>query len=179
MALILLRHTTPDIAEGICYGQTDLDVVDTFESEAKVALAALPPFQQIISSPLLRCRKLADFVAGRSGLSVQTDERLMEMNFGRWEGQSWSDIPRAEIDAWAGDFIHARPHGGESVAILRRRVHRALSDIVRTEKQSLVVTHSGVMRAALSKGDGFADFDAKIDFGGHVTISDLEGVIYE
>ena len=179
MALILLRHTTPDIAEGICYGQTDLNVVATFEREAENALAALPPFQQITSSPLVRCRKLADFIAGRTGLSVQTDERLMEMDFGRWEGQAWSDIPRSEIDAWARDFIHARPHGGESVAMLRQRVHRALSDIVRTEKPSLVVTHSGVVRAALSKGDGFADFDAKIDFGGHVTISDVEGVTHE
>ncbi|MEM7493959.1 MAG: alpha-ribazole phosphatase [Pseudomonadota bacterium] len=179
MALILLRHTTPDIDEGVCYGQTDLDVLATFEREAENALAALPPFQQIISSPLVRCRKLAEFIADRTGLSVQRDERLMEMNFGNWEGQPWSDIPRAEIDAWASDFIHASPHGGESVAMLRRRVHRALSDIARTEKPSLVVTHSGVMRAALSKGDGFADFEAKIDFGGHVTISDVEGVTHE
>jgi len=33
MEIYLIRHTTPDVAKGICYGQTDLDVANTFEEE--------------------------------------------------------------------------------------------------------------------------------------------------
>ena len=35
MLIHLIRHTTPDIETGICYGQTDLDVSDSFEKEKK------------------------------------------------------------------------------------------------------------------------------------------------
>ena len=49
------------------------------------------------------------------------------MDFGRWEGLPWSAVPRAELDAWAADLMHARPHGGESVAMLLARTRRALA----------------------------------------------------
>ncbi|MEM1086466.1 MAG: alpha-ribazole phosphatase family protein [Pseudomonadota bacterium] len=173
MALILLRHTTPDIEAGVCYGRTDLDVKASFQQEAVTAFDALPRFEHIITSPLQRCRKLADFIAKIVQRPVKVDTRVIEMDFGRWEGMAWSDIPRHEIDAWANDFLYACPHGGESVAMLRDRTCEALRDISGENKPTLIVTHSGVIRAALAKGDRSEDFNASIDFGGHVTISDL------
>lgn len=173
MALILLRHTTPQVAEGICYGQTDLRLADSFEHEAQVALNALPKFDAIVTSPLTRCRLLADFITLRVSLCVTEDARLMEMDFGAWEGVAWNDIPRAEIDAWAEDVLHARPHGGESVAMLRDRSLKALADWQARYERPLIVTHAGVIKAALSKGDTAQDFTAKIDFGAHTTISSL------
>jgi alpha-ribazole phosphatase len=73
MALILLRHTTPRVSPGTCYGRTDLDVADSFEAEAETALAALPRFDRIISSPLVRCHKLAGFISEQAGLPVIRD----------------------------------------------------------------------------------------------------------
>ncbi|MEL7454686.1 MAG: histidine phosphatase family protein, partial [Pseudomonadota bacterium] len=126
MGLILLRHTTPDVAPGTCYGRTDLDVAVQFHAEAAEAAAALPKFQRIVTSPLIRCRKLAAFIAEMTGLDICEEPRVQEMNFGDWEGCLWSDIPRPQLDAWAADFLNARPHGGESVAIFRVRVGEAL-----------------------------------------------------
>ena len=179
MALILLRHTTPDVEPGTCYGQTDLDVTATFEAEANATFLALPRFERIVTSPLIRCRKLAEFVAGRSRVTVEADRRLLEMDFGSWEGRPWSGIPRAEIDAWAADFFHARPHGGESVAILRARTRDALKDWSRKGEPTLIVTHSGVIRAALATGDTAEDFNTQIDFGDFVTMSDAQGGPHE
>ncbi|MEO0548311.1 MAG: alpha-ribazole phosphatase [Pseudomonadota bacterium] len=173
MALILLRHTTPQVAEGICYGQTDLPLADHYESEVQVALEALPDFNAIITSPLTRCKTLAEFIGLQTGLAVNPDTRLMEMDFGTWEGVAWDDIPRSEIDAWAEDFLHARPHGGESVAMLRDRSVKALTNWQTRYERPLIVTHSGVIKVALSKGDTAQDFNAKIDFGAFVTISSL------
>ena len=34
MEIYLVRHTTPDVAKGICYGQADIDVTATFLAEA-------------------------------------------------------------------------------------------------------------------------------------------------
>ena len=175
MGLILLRHTTPDVTSGTCYGQTDLGVASSFPEEAETAFSKLPPFESIISSPLTRCRKLAEFIASKTQLSIQIDRRLIEMDFGSWEGRAWSDIHRAEIDEWADDVLHARPHGGESVAMLRDRTLEALKDILKRKIPTLVVTHSGVIKAALAKSDQAETFNTQIDFGGHVTISDLQG----
>ncbi len=175
MALILLRHTTPMVAPGTCYGQTDLDVAATFETEAAKAFVALPPVHRpahrIVTSPLRRCRKLADFISQRSGLPVEDDPRLMEMDFGSWEDRPWTTIPKIEIDMWADDFFHACPHGGESVSMLSTRVREALHDWGTRETPTLIVTHAGVIRAALATGETADDFNTQIDFGSFVTIS--------
>lgn len=183
MALILLRHTTPMVAPGTCYGQTDLDVAATFETEAATILAKLPPLRRpahrIVTSPLIRCRKLGDFIGGQLGLSVDEDARLKEMDFGTWEGRPWAAIPKTQIDAWAEDFFHARPHGAESVSMLSTRVHEALADWRASDTPTLIVTHAGVIRAALATGETADDFNAQIDFGAFVTISSLQGNPHE
>jgi alpha-ribazole phosphatase len=179
MGLILLRHTTPAVEPGICYGQTDLAVADTFNAEATTVRDALPPYTRIVTSPLVRCSQLAHFIGGFASLPVETDPRLIEMDFGAWEGQAWSAIPRQELDAWAGDFLHARPHGGESVALLRARTLAALTDWCEVREPTLIVTHAGVIKAALATGDTAADFDMRIDFGGFVTMSGGQGVAHE
>lgn len=171
MALILLRHTQPDIAPGMCYGQTDLDVAASFGEDAARAKADLPPVSRIISSPLQRCRKLADFIAQSCALSVIDEPRLMEMDFGNWEGKAWSDIPRSEIDAWANDFFHARPHDGENVSALTARTWAAISDWRDETSNTLIVTHAGVIRAAHAQGETAEAFNFQIDFGQHVALS--------
>lgn len=175
MALILLRHTTPAVEPGVCYGQTDLDVASTFRDEAAVVASALPNVHHIVTSPLQRCRKLADVLSKMTGRTITEDCRIMEMDFGTWEERAWSDIPRDELDAWAADFLHARPHGGESVSMLRTRTLEALGQWHQNVGPVLIVTHAGVIKAALASGDTAADFATNIDFGGIVTISPPKG----
>ncbi|MEM9572553.1 MAG: alpha-ribazole phosphatase family protein [Pseudomonadota bacterium] len=170
MALVLLRHTTPNIAAGICYGQTDLDVAETFPSEAEQALEALPAIDHIVTSPLTRCRRLAEFVGARLKLPVEQDVRIGEMDFGAWEGQAWSAIPRGELDQWADDFYRARPHGGEAVEMLHARTVAAVEAWNQVGKTGLLVTHAGVIRAALAQGQSASDFQTAIDFGGFISI---------
>ena len=92
------------------------------------------------------------------------------MDFGRWEGLRWSDIPRREVRAWTLDFLHARPHGGESVAELRDRTREALSSYAGSGMQTLIVTHSGVIKAALAGGDTMESFRTPVAFGELVAV---------
>lgn len=170
MPVTLVRHTRPDVAADVCYGSTDLRLADSFAAEAADVTAALRHCEVLVSSPLLRCKLLADAIADCFGVPVQIDERLREMDFGRWEGRPWAEIPRVEIAMWSGDFLHARPHGGESVAMLRARTRDVLADYQSGEDHRVFVTHSGVIKAALAIGDTAADFDTQIDFGGIVQI---------
>ena len=170
--MILLRHTHPDVAPGTCYGRTDLDVSDSFDSEAARIIAELPAFELLVSSPAKRCRALAEFIAARRNLKVNIDDRVQEMNFGSWEGVPWSKIPRNEIDAWAQSFMEARPHGGESVSMVHRRTRDAMDYYRRLDLTTVIVTHAGFIKAALASGDTVSDFDTAVDFGCFIEVTE-------
>ena len=170
----MVRHTRPQVADGTCYGRTDLDVADGFEVAADQIIATLPAAAKIVTSPLQRCAKLAARISTAFGQTVTVDERFMEMDFGQWENRAWRDIPRAELDAWASDFYHARPHGGESVAMLDARVKAALSDLSTAPHPTLIVTHAGVVRAAAAKGITADSFQTQIEFGGILRLAEQE-----
>lgn len=172
MPLILVRHTRPAVAEGICYGMTDLSLAPTFEEEAARIIEALPPAERLVTSPLRRCRLLAERIGAARNLAPVIDARLREMDFGAWEGVPWASIPRAELDAWAADFLHARPHGGESVHMLRERTGAAIDDYRRSGLSHVVVTHAGVIKAARAHGGEPEGWRSSVDFGGMVRLPD-------
>jgi len=174
MALTLLRHTRPDVAPGTCYGASDVTLPASFAEDADAVAESLPPVDRIVTSPLLRCLRLAEHLAIRTGSALSVDRRLREMDFGHWEGRLWQDIPRAEIDAWAADFMQARPHGGESVAMLRARTREALAALRGLDGHSLIVTHAGVIKAALAVDLTAASHATTIGFGCFVTLIDEE-----
>ena len=78
----------------------------------------------------------------------QIDERLIEMNFGSWEGLRWNDVPRAELDAWAADVAGYAPPGGESPLTLQRRALDFVASL--TVPEAVIVTHAGVIRTLLA-----------------------------
>ena len=145
----LARHAQPLIAPGVCYGQLDVPAdVDATTACARELAKALPPGITVLCSPLQRCEQLAHVLIGlRADLAYKTDLRLMEMNFGQWEGQRWDDIGAAAIDAWVADFAHHQPGGGESVGKFMQRV-AAVWDETGSPAGTLWITHAGVIRAA-------------------------------
>lgn len=143
MQLYLIRHPQPEVAAGICYGSSDLALREPWSADA---VAQLLPFDaSFSSSPLRRC---TEFAAALSS-EVRIDSLLAEVNFGSWEMQAWSDIPREQIDAWAADLMGFAAHGGESVVQLRARVRQALGRLA--GKNCVWVTHAGVMRLAFAE----------------------------
>lgn len=158
MQLWLARHATPLVNEGTCYGALDLaaDPQATADAARRLA-AALPPGLPVRHSPLQRCTQLAQALhALRPDLAPLPDARLREMDFGAWEGHCWSDIGRAEIDAWTADFAHYRPGGGESVEVFLVRIAQAWNAHAASATPQLWITHAGVIRAAhlLAQGIG-------------------------
>lgn len=143
MQLYLIRHPVPDVAKGICYGRTDLPLLAPAVEAAERVCKHLPPDTPLFTSPLQRCRRLAEHLHG----SPRVDERLQEMNFGVWEMQPWAKIPRQEINRWATDPLDFAPTDGESVAQLQRRVLAFVADLLLESIESAVlVTHAGVIK---------------------------------
>ena len=78
--MILLRHTRPAVAEGMCYGRSDLALGPDFEAAAAAVLANLPEVRRVVSSPLGRCRRLAERIAATRRLPLAEDARLVEFD---------------------------------------------------------------------------------------------------
>lgn len=149
--LKLVRHTTPDIQPGLCYGQLDIGVRDSFAQEAERVAHWAGQAELILTSPLRRASQLADYLSARQGCPVISDARLMEMHFGDWEGRCWNDIPRDEMDAWAADILHYAPPNGESSRQLLHRLEGFIASLAALPQRHItVVAHAGSLRALLS-----------------------------
>ena len=53
MVIYLMRHTAVDVPQGVCYGQTDVPLKPTFETEATQTAANLQglSFDKVYTSP--------------------------------------------------------------------------------------------------------------------------------
>ncbi|WP_449065443.1 bifunctional RNase H/acid phosphatase [Planomonospora algeriensis] len=148
--LILLRHgETPLSVERRFSGLGDPELTANGAAQAEAAAARLsqPPYgvQVIVSSPLRRARATAEAVAVRTGLEVVVEEDLREVDFGDWEGHTFTEIQRRWPDglkAWLSDPAVAPP-GGESFETAARRVEAVRDGLVeRYEGRTvLVVSH--------------------------------------
>jgi len=149
MEIVLIRHTRPAVDDGVCYGRSDVDVCADFDAHVRDVRARLGDVADaaMFSSPLLRCRKLAEVLG-----IPRYDERLQELDFGDWELLPWSRIDRTEIDRWRADVVAFTPPGGESYGMLHRRAVAFLEEICAEGlERVLVVTHGGVIRALLAR----------------------------
>lgn len=161
MTLWLVRHAQPLIAAGICYGASDMPADTGLTTACATRLAAaLPPGITVHSSPLQRCAQLAQALCAlRPDLRMQQDERLREMDFGRWEGVRWDEIPRTAYDAWTANFATERFGGKESANELLQRVSAARADLQAAGRDAVWVTHAGVLRAMTVLNQGLTRFD--------------------
>lgn len=146
MEVHLIRHTTPAIQPGICYGRSDIPVDQTrFPAELEAIHAKLPNnITRWYSSPLQRCMVLAEALHP----TPTADERLMELDFGDWEKRPWEQVPRTELDPWMNDFVHAAPPKGESFAALHGRTEAFLETLFADPQPVVgIVTHAGNIRS--------------------------------
>lgn len=125
MALTIWRHPRPEGVAGRCIGAgTDAPVhwrrakrlARRIQAHARRHRLA----HEIVTSPLARCADVGAWLA-RWGWRHRIDARLLELDFGAWDGRRWDEIGAAALDAWTHDFLHHRPGGGESLAALLAR----------------------------------------------------------
>jgi len=149
MEIILIRHTTPDVPTGTCYGQTDVPLKESFAEEAAVTKAALDacgPIDHAYTSPLSRCTRLAVFCGYAD---AQRDARLMELNFGEWEMKPFDVITDPQLQIWFADHIHTPVTGGESFIQQCQRVSQFLDELrLQPWHRVAVFAHGGVLVAA-------------------------------
>jgi alpha-ribazole phosphatase len=147
-----VRHPAPLIQPGICYGRLDIPVHPDADIDGLACDPVFAGSAAVWTSPARRCRAPAERVAGALSIPLIADPRLLELDFGDWEGKPWDEVPRAELDRWAADPRAFQAPGGESGDELVARV----SDFfVGLSRDCAVVSHGGPLRvlSALLRGE--------------------------
>ncbi|MFJ3972458.1 bifunctional RNase H/acid phosphatase [Streptomyces parvus] len=150
--LVLLRHGETALTPEKRFsgsGGTDPELSAVGRGQAERAaehFAALGTVQEIVSSPLRRCRETAAAVAARLGLAVRIDEGLRETDFGAWEGLTFGEVRERygdDLTAWLASPDTAPTGGGESFAEVAERVAAARDRLVAryAGRTVLLVTH--------------------------------------
>ena len=159
--LLLIRHAEPDEdARGRCYGRLDVGLSPAGLAGAKRLAESLREveLEAVYVSPRLRAVQ----TAAAFGSSPTVDDRLRELDFGRLEGRTYDEIEREQPELfrrWMETPTQVHFPGGESYAELRDRVAATLADVVAAHEGLTValVSHGGVVRAALSVALGLPD----------------------
>ena len=149
MKLYVTRHgETEWNARDAISGVTDIALAPAGLEQAQALAeecAKAGDISRIIASPMQRAQMTAGIVAGRLGLTVQTDERLREWDYGSFEGKH-RDIPgfREAKAAWGCKM----PGGGESVFQIVQRSYNVIDDVKRLypDENVLLVCHGGICR---------------------------------
>ena len=157
MKIYLVRHGETDWNQaGLLQGQTDIDLNAQGFAQAEEAAERLRevPFEIAFCSPLIRARHTAETILGDRKISLTTDERLKELNFGPWEGVDIRTIKDASSQPFSNPGSYLPPEGAESFAQLYERsssfVQQVLLPLEGTYETVLVVAHGGVNRSILN-----------------------------
>lgn len=118
---------------------------------------------RIIASPLRRARDTAQTIADRLGLTVEFDDRLMELTVGEWEGRLYADVHLENPEAFKSPEWFFTAPGGETYEQVMARVSDWLSQQAAEPERRLVVVSHGIAGrllrgayAGLSRGDTLA-----------------------
>lgn len=166
--LAVLRHgPTAWNREARLQGRADIPITE----EARIALAQrrVPaPFGDwpVRCSPLTRCQQ----TAAALGLTASVDARLVEMDWGDYQGHTIDALRRAEGAAFRANErrgLDFKPPHGESPREVQARIAPLLRDIAETGRSTLAVTHRGVIRALYAWAAGWdmtGDPPNRLDF---------------
>ena len=154
--LVLLRHapTAWNKARRL-QGRADVPISETSRAELlqRRLPADLAAFHAL-SSPLRRCVETAELL----GLKPTIEPRLVEMDWGAYEGHTLADLHAKfgfELTANEARGLDFRPPDGESPRDVQARIDPLLAEIGAAARPTLAVTHRGVIRAVYARAVGW------------------------
>jgi broad specificity phosphatase PhoE len=159
-SLYLIRHGETDWnARRLLQGRRDIPLNAVGQGQAVVSGTCLkwllPDATTVdfIASPLGRTRQTMEIIRQQLGLDAadyRTDERLVEINFGEWEGLDWQQIAERQPERYQArqaDPLNFIPTDGENYPHVFERVGSLLNSL---QRDTVLVAHAGVLRSCLA-----------------------------
>jgi len=157
MALVILvRHgQTDENVSGRISGQGPVPLNTRGQEQARLAAEVLAPLgiTHLFSSPLVRARQTAEFLAERLQKSIEEIPDLREVGYGDWEGKTFNEMRTHPVAHQVfHDPINATFPNGENLLEVQQRGIRVIEWVRNTYPQGIVtvVSHGDVIRTALA-----------------------------
>ncbi len=152
MIIDLIRHGSP-IGGSMYRGHSiDHPLSEKGWEQMRHAVGDYNLWDQIITSPLIRCHDFAHELSKRHNIPRQVIDDLKEVSFGSWEGKTADEIERQEYLDFYHDPLNNRPEGSEPLEDFINRVVQSWKTLLREHhgKHLLIVAHAGVIRAIIA-----------------------------
>ena len=157
MIVYFIRHGETDFNKRcLIQGMSDIPLNDKGIQQAGIAAEWFEKqnitFDRVFASPLVRARKTAAIVSGRTFEEVQPDARIREMDFGVDEGKPYSLIK----DLFDAPESYIPPEGAESIEELQTRAQKflnMLSEMAASDESVhtvLAASHGAALRGIMS-----------------------------
>ncbi len=162
LRLVLVRHgAVPSNARLGLVGRTDEELTPEGVRQAEALASALGGIEPsaVVSSPLARCVETGRRIAEVAGLALATDRRLIEQDYGDWEGLTRDEVvglgpqDAERMEAWWHDPTTAPP-GGESLEDVARRAGELVEELHRRRQGDgpvVLVSHVGPIKSLISR----------------------------
>lgn len=151
MDIILIRHG--ETFDNVKMQFSTKDVVLTDRGRKQIEnikpIVDTLSFDRVYVSPLKRAIETMKIL----GLEGEGEERIREVDFGLFEGNTYEDLKvkfPEEVKLWSNDFMNYIVPEGESIKLAYERVTPFLGELVKKKENALLVCHDGVIRIALS-----------------------------
>jgi broad specificity phosphatase PhoE len=149
--IAFVRHgETPPNRAGLLLGRNDVALTEHGRAQAKRVAGVLAGVDvtHVLSSPLRRACETAAPIAAAYGHTVEVDERLIEIDYGEWEGRPFADLAPEVVDRWRRDGAFVPP-GGESLEVVADRV-ASFCDEWLDDRVVVAVSHVSPIKAAVT-----------------------------
>jgi probable phosphoglycerate mutase len=154
-AVTLVRHgQTERSAKSAYSGRLDVPLTQTGREQARRVAQQLAGarIDAVVTSPLVRARDTAQAIADAAGLPLTVDERLIEVDYGPFEGLDREGARArlgAPFEAWRADPFGAPVAGMEPLAAALERARGATADVLAAHEHPVIVGHQGILRIVL------------------------------
>jgi broad specificity phosphatase PhoE len=158
LPLVAIRHAPTEWNQAKrLQGRTDIALAPEGIAAAK-GWRRDPAWVQyrVMASPLKRAQETARLLFPAREIALEP--RLMEMDFGSWEGQSLADLraaPGAKAEERENLGLDFSAPGGETPRQVQARLQPLLEEIATRGEPTVIVTHKAVLRALLSLATGW------------------------
>ena len=167
MRIYFIRHGETDWnTETRLQGRTDIPLNKNGRYVAELTRDALHDvrFDIAFTSPLERARETAEIVLQGRDVEIIDDERIIEISFGKYEGQTPAESDENRKLFFSRPELYEARDGAESIAEVFEREGDFLRELFANKKYQdstvLVSTHGAALSGLLCviKGYGAADF---------------------
>jgi broad specificity phosphatase PhoE len=168
-----VRHgQTAHNRDGLLQGRVDvaLSEIGRMQAERVANRYVGSTIAAVVTSPLRRARDTAAAIAAVTGCKVEIDDRLLELDYGEWDGRALTEIPGERWAEWIADPNFAPPGGESLVAVTARVVSFCRDHLLPDDRHVVAVSHVSPIKAAVAWALGA---DERVTFRMHLGLASI------